>query len=71
MMSLLSDTDTTSTNNDLVEDEDEQQDDSSSRRARVAVCALARNQEEVFVFGQKKTVNDTPNRYATKATGLH
>jgi excinuclease ABC subunit C len=49
------------TNDDLEEEDAEQLQDDSSRRARVAVCALAKNQEEVFVFGRKKAVNDTPD----------
>jgi len=33
----------------------------SQRSASVAVCALAKNQEEVFVHGQKEPVNDCPD----------
>jgi excinuclease ABC subunit B len=55
MSSSSSSSDTTS--NDL--EDTEQQD--SGRRACVAVCALSKNQEEVFVHGQKKAVNDAPD----------
>jgi excinuclease UvrABC nuclease subunit len=62
--------DTTSTRNDFEEEDadEKQQDDNSSssssrRRARVAVAvyALARHQEKVFVFGREKVVNDAPD----------
>jgi hypothetical protein len=57
-MSLLS-SDTTS--DDILEDDAEQQDFDPSRRAFVAIYSLAKNQEEEFVFGKKKAVNDAPD----------
>jgi excinuclease ABC subunit B len=47
--------------NDIVEEDAEQQYGDPGRRACVAVCALAKNQEEVFVYDQKKAVNDAPD----------
>jgi excinuclease ABC subunit C len=43
------------------DDQDDTEQQGSGRRASVAVCALAKNQEEVFVHGQKKAVNDAPD----------
>jgi excinuclease ABC subunit B len=57
MSSLSSDT----TSDDILEEDAEQQDSDPSRRAFVAICSLAKNQEEVFVYGQKKAVNDAPD----------
>jgi excinuclease ABC subunit C len=57
MSSLPSDT----TSDDILEEDAEQQDTDPSRRAYVAICSLAKNQEEVFVYGQKKAVNDAPD----------
>ena len=36
----------------------------SSRKTFVPICALAKNKEEVFVFGRKGPVNDTPDSAA-------
>lgn len=35
--------------------------DESQRSTSVAVCALAKNQEELFVHGQKSPVNNSPD----------
>jgi excinuclease ABC subunit C len=35
--------------------------DESERSASVAICALAKNQEEVFLYGMKGPVNDSPD----------